>query len=55
MRQPVGDMARSAAELVLRRLGEDASATPSTVVFQAELLVRGSVRQLDEARAVGAP
>ncbi len=49
VRQPVGDMARGAAELVLRRLGERGLGTPTTVVFQAELLTRGSVKQLPKA------
>jgi LacI family transcriptional regulator len=45
VRQPVADMARSAAELLLRRLREDGPVTPSTSVFHSELIVRGSVAQ----------
>jgi LacI family transcriptional regulator len=43
VRQPVADMARSAAELALRRLRDGFEARPSTVVFHTELLERGSV------------
>src|SRR5215467_1422464 len=43
VRQPVADMARSAAELLLRRLREGAPVSPSTSVFQSELIVRDSV------------
>jgi LacI family transcriptional regulator len=43
VRQPVADMARSAAELLLRRLREDGPVSPSTSVFHSELIVRGSV------------
>jgi DNA-binding LacI/PurR family transcriptional regulator len=42
VRQPVADMARSAAELLLRRL-RDSKPVPSTSVFRSELVVRGSV------------
>jgi LacI family transcriptional regulator, galactose operon repressor len=42
VRQPVADMARSATELLLRRLKDNAP-TPSTSVFRSELIVRGSV------------
>jgi LacI family transcriptional regulator, galactose operon repressor len=42
VRQPVADMARSATELLLRRLKDNAP-TPSTSVFRSELVVRGSV------------
>lgn len=42
IRQPVADMARSAAELLLRRLRDNGPA-PSTSVFRSELVVRGSV------------
>jgi LacI family transcriptional regulator len=49
VRQPVADMARSATELLLRRLrnGPD---EPSTVLFNAELVVRGSVATLPRRR-----
>jgi LacI family transcriptional regulator len=43
VRQPVADMARSAAELALRRLGDGFEGRPSTVVFHTELIERGSV------------
>jgi LacI family transcriptional regulator len=42
VRQPVADMARSAAELLLRRL-RSGPGEPATVLFNAELVVRGSV------------
>jgi LacI family transcriptional regulator len=42
VRQPVADMARSATELLLRRLKDNAP-TPSISVFRSELVVRGSV------------
>jgi len=43
VRQPVADMARSAAELALRRLRDGFEGRPSTVVFRTELVERGSV------------
>jgi len=43
VRQPVADMARSAAELLLRRLREDGPISPSTSVFHSDLIIRGSV------------
>lgn len=43
VRQPVADMARSAAELALRRLRDGFEGSPSTVVFRTELVERGSV------------
>jgi len=43
VRQPVADMARSAAELALRRLRDGREERPSSVVFGTELVVRGSV------------
>jgi LacI family transcriptional regulator len=51
VRQPVADLARSAAELMLRRLREDADQPPSTIVFRTELLERGSVAQVRKAKA----
>jgi LacI family transcriptional regulator len=51
VRQPVADVARSAAELMLRRLGEDGQGPPSTVVFRTELLERGSVAPVRRIRA----
>lgn len=49
VRQPVADMAQSAAELMLRRLGGEGETTPSTVVFQAELVERASVARVGAA------
>jgi len=51
VRQPVADLARSAAELMLRRLREDGDQPPSTIVFRTELLERGSVAQVRKAKA----
>src|ERR671937_308174 len=50
VRQPVADVARSAAELMLRRLEGDGQAQPSTQVFRTELLVRGSVAAVRKTR-----
>jgi LacI family transcriptional regulator len=49
VRQPVADMARSAAELLLRRLGDNGP-VPSTSVFRSELVVRGSVAAIRKSR-----
>jgi LacI family transcriptional regulator len=54
VRQPVADMARSAAELALRRLREDRGGPPSTVVFRSELIERSSVAPLRKVKAVKA-
>lgn len=54
VRQPIADMARGAAELVLRRLREGREERPSTVVFGTELVVRGSVAPLGTAKASNA-
>jgi LacI family transcriptional regulator len=43
VRQPVADMSRSAAELILRRLREGSQGPPSTVVFRTEFVERASV------------
>jgi len=43
VRQPIADIARSAAELVFRRLREGRDGRPSTVVFRTELVERASV------------
>ncbi len=51
VRQPVADVARSAAELMLRRLSEDGQGPPSTVVFRTELIERGSVASVRKVRA----
>jgi DNA-binding LacI/PurR family transcriptional regulator len=46
VRQPTRDMARGAAELVLRRLRDGMTGPPSTMVFRTELVERGSVVQI---------
>ncbi|MFB3737870.1 MAG: LacI family DNA-binding transcriptional regulator [Candidatus Velamenicoccus archaeovorus] len=46
VRQPVADMARSAAELALRRLRDGREGRPSTILFRTELIERGSVAAL---------
>ena len=43
VRQPTRDMARGAAELVLRRLQDGGNETPTTMVFRTDLIERGSV------------
>jgi LacI family transcriptional regulator len=43
VRQPTPDMARGAAELVLRRLQDGITGQATTMVFHTELVVRGSV------------
>lgn len=58
VRQPIADMARSAAELVFRRLREGRAGPPSTIVFRTELVERGSVapfRKVKPAKAVASP
>lgn len=54
VRQPVADMARSAAELALRRLREGRDGGPSTVVFRTELIERASVAPARKVKAVKA-
>jgi LacI family transcriptional regulator len=54
VRQPVAEMARSAAELTLRRLGEAAPSRPSTIVFRTELVQRASVAPVHNARTTEA-
>jgi LacI family transcriptional regulator, galactose operon repressor len=57
VRQPAADMARTAAELALRRLREGRQGPPSTIVFETELIERGSVapiRKVKPDRAVAA-
>jgi LacI family transcriptional regulator len=46
VRQPTTEMARAAVELLARRLKADGAAEPQTVVFDPELVVRGSVAQI---------
>lgn len=50
VRQPVADMARSAAELALRRLREGRDGPPSVVVFRTELIERASVAPLRKTK-----
>lgn len=54
VRQPVADMARSAAELALRRLRDGRKGPPSTVVFRTELIERASVGPVRRTKAVKA-
>ena len=54
VRQPVVDIARSAAELALRRLREGLGSRASTVVFRTELVERGSVAAVRKVKAVKA-
>jgi DNA-binding LacI/PurR family transcriptional regulator len=54
IRQPVADMARSAAELVLRRLREGQEGRPSTMVFRTELVERASVAPARKERVARA-
>lgn len=54
VRQPVVDIARSAAELALRRLRDGRDGGPSTVVFRTELVERGSVASPRKVRAIKA-
>jgi DNA-binding LacI/PurR family transcriptional regulator len=51
VRQPVADMARSASELAVRRLREGRDGLPSTIVFRAELIQRGSVAPVPKMKA----
>jgi DNA-binding LacI/PurR family transcriptional regulator len=54
VRQPVADMATSAAELALRRLREGRQERPSTVVFRTELVERSSVGPVRRVKSVKA-
>lgn len=54
LRQPTADMARSAMELVLRRLREGLEGPPSTIVFRTQLVERGSVAPVRKAKASSA-
>jgi DNA-binding LacI/PurR family transcriptional regulator len=51
VRQPTPDMARGAAELVLRRLQDGATGSPTTMVFHTELVTRGSVAAVRKSKA----
>ena len=50
IRQPVADMARTATDLILRRLRDDVDEA-STLVFQPQLIERGSVAALNRRSA----
>jgi len=52
VRQPTPDMAQSGAELLLRRLRSQSAAPPATMVFNTELVVRGSVATASRAKAL---
>jgi len=54
VRQPVADMARTAAELALRRLREGHQGQPSSMVFGTELIRRGSVGSVRKVRVAKA-
>jgi LacI family transcriptional regulator len=54
VRQPIADMARSAAELAIRRLRDGRDGPPNTVVFRTELVERGSVATVRRSRPVKA-
>jgi LacI family transcriptional regulator, galactose operon repressor len=54
VRQPIADIARSAAELVIRRLREDRDGGPSTVLFRTELIERASVGPVRKSRSAKA-
>lgn len=54
LRQPIADMARSAAELALRRLREGREGPPSTIVFRTQLIERGSVAPVRRPKAQSA-
>jgi DNA-binding LacI/PurR family transcriptional regulator len=47
----VADLARGAAELMLRRLREESQGPPSTIVFRTELLERGSIAPARKVKA----
>jgi LacI family transcriptional regulator len=55
VRQPIADMARSASELVLRRLREGRVGPPSTMVFRSQLVERESVRPPAKAKRARVP
>jgi LacI family transcriptional regulator len=46
VRQPIADMARTGAELMLRRFREGREEPPNTIVFETQLVVRESVASL---------
>jgi DNA-binding LacI/PurR family transcriptional regulator len=58
VQQPTKDMARGAAELVLRRLREGTADAPTTMVFRTRLVERASVAAVPkrkEATAASSP
>jgi LacI family transcriptional regulator len=54
VRQPVADMARTAAELALRRLREGREGRPTTMVFGTELVERASLGPVRRPATAGA-
>jgi LacI family transcriptional regulator len=54
VRQPIADLARSAAELVFRRLREGRDGRPTTIVFRTELIERASVGPLRRGKSAKA-
>jgi LacI family transcriptional regulator len=54
VRQPIADLARSAAELVFRRLREGGDGRPTTITFRTELVSRASVGPLRRGKAAKA-
>jgi LacI family transcriptional regulator len=54
VRQPTKDMARGAAELVLRRLQDGVTGPSTTMVFDTELVPRGSVASVRKGRVAKA-
>jgi LacI family transcriptional regulator len=54
VRQPTKDMARGAAELVLRRLQDGMTGPATTMVFHTELVSRGSVAPVHKGRVAKA-
>jgi DNA-binding LacI/PurR family transcriptional regulator len=43
VRQPVADIARSAAKMMIRRLDEEETGAPATIMFRAQLVLRDSI------------
>jgi LacI family transcriptional regulator, galactose operon repressor len=54
VRQPIADISRSAAELVIRRLREGRDGGATTVLFRTELVERASVGQVRKTKATKA-
>jgi LacI family transcriptional regulator len=46
VRQPIAEMARSAASLLLERLKSDGECPPAQILYKPELIIRNSVRPL---------